>query len=75
MYFLGVKKWYYNWVLALIAAGIFFPLAIYMFYRVLKDIFTANNDQVNYDYLAEEVREETRLEELRKTREAIKQNK
>ena len=52
MYFLGVKKWYYNWVLALIAAGIFFPLAIYMFYRVLKDIFTAKNDQVNYDYLA-----------------------
>ena len=46
-----------------------------MFYRVLKDIFTAKNDQVNYDYLAEEVREETRLEELRKTREAIKQNK
>ena len=75
MYFLGVKKWYYNWVLTLIAAGIFFPLAIYMFYRVLKDIFTAKNDQVNYDYLAEEVREETRLEELRKTREAIKQNK
>ncbi|WP_449037453.1 hypothetical protein [Phascolarctobacterium sp.] len=75
MYFLGVKKWYYNWVLALIAAGIFFPLTIYMFYRVLKDIFTAKNDQVNYDYLAEEVREETRLEELRKTREAIKQNK
>lgn len=58
MYFLGVKKWYYNWVLALIAAGIFFPLAIYMFYRVLKDIFTAKNDQVNYDYLAEEVSEE-----------------
>ena len=75
MYFLGVKKWYYNWVLTLIAAGIFFPLAIYMFYRVLKDIFTAKNDQVNYDYLAEEVREETRLEELRKTREAINQNK
>ena len=43
MYFLGVKKWYYNWVLALIAAGVFFPLAIYMFYRVLKDIFNAKN--------------------------------
>ena len=75
MYFLGVKKWYYNWVLPLIAAGVFFPLAIYMFYRVLKDIFNAEGDQVNYDYLVEEVREEARLKELRKTREAIKQNK
>lgn len=75
MYFLGVKKWYYNWVLALIAAGVFFPLAIYMFYRVLKDIFNAEGDKVNYDYLVEEVREEARLKELRKTREAIKQNK
>lgn len=75
MYFLSVKKWYYNWVLALIAAGVFFPLAIYMFYRVLKDIFNAEGDQVNYDYLVEEVREEARLKELRKTREAIKQNK
>lgn len=75
MYFLGVKKWYYNWVLALIAAGVFFQLAIYMFYRVLKDIFNAEGDQVNYDYLVEEVREEARLKELRKTREAIKQNK
>lgn len=75
MYFLGVKKWYYNWVLALIAAGVFFPLAIYMFYRVLKDIFNAEGDQVNYDYLVEEFREEARLKELRKTREAIKQNK
>lgn len=75
MYFLGVKKWYYNWVLALIAAGVFFPLAIYMFYRVLKDIFNAEGGQVNYDYLVEEVREEARLKEFRKTREAIKQNK
>lgn len=63
MYFLGVKKWYYNWVLALIAAGVFFPLAIYMFYRVLKDIFNAKNGQVNYDYLAKEVPEETHLKE------------
>ena len=53
-----------------------FPLlTIYMLYRMIKDFSNESNKQAYYDQLAEDVREETRLEELRKTREAIKQNK
>lgn len=36
--------------------------------------FTESNKQAYYDQLAEDVREETRLEELRKTRKVIEQN-
>ena len=46
-----------------------------MLYRMIKDFSNESNKQAYYDQLAEDVREETRLEELRKTREAIKQNK
>ena len=53
-----------------------FPLlTIYMLYRMIKDFFNESNKQAYYAHLAEDAREETRLEELRKTREAIKQNK
>lgn len=75
MYLFGIKKWYFNWVLMILTLAVFPPLAIYMLYRMIKDFFNKSNKQAYYDQLAEDVREETRLEELRKTREAIKQNK
>lgn len=75
MYLFGIKKWYFNWVLMILTLAIFPPLTIYMLYRMIKDFFNASNKQAYYDQLAEDVREETRLEELRKIREAIKQNK
>lgn len=75
MYLFGIKKWYFNWVLMIFTLAVFPPLTIYMLYRMIKDFFNESNKQAYYDQLAEDVREETRLEELRKTREAIKQNK
>ena len=75
MYLFGIKKWYFNWVLMILTLAVFPPLTIYMLYRMIKDFFNEFNKQAYYDQLAEDVREETRLEELRKTREAIKQNK
>ena len=75
MYLFGIKKWYFNWVLMILTFAVFPPLTIYMLYRMIKDFFNESNKQAYYDQLAEDVREETRLEELRKTREAIKQNK
>ena len=75
MYLFGIKKWYFNWVLMILTLAVFPPLTIYMLYRMIKDFFNESNKQAYYDQLDEDVREETRLEELRKTREAIKQNK
>lgn len=75
MYLFGIKKWYFNWVLMILTLAIFPPLTIYMLYRMIKDFFNESNKQAYYDQLAKDVREETRLEELRKTREAVKQNK
>ena len=75
MYLFGIKKWYFNWVLMILTLAVFPPLTICMLYRMIKDFFNESNKQAYYDQLAEDVREETRLEELRKTREAIKQNK
>ena len=75
MYLFGIKKWYFNWVLMILTFAIFPLLTIYMLYRMIKDFSNESNKQAYYDQLAEDVREETRLEELRKTREAIKQNK
>ena len=75
MYLFGIKKWYFNWVLMILTFAVFPLLTIYMLYRMIKDFFNESNKQAYYDQLAEDVREETRLEELRKTREAIKQNK
>lgn len=75
MYLFGIKKWYFNWVLMILTLAVFPPLTIYMLYRMIKDFFNKSNKQAYYDQLAEDVREETRLEELRKTREAIKQTK
>ena len=75
MYLFGIKKWYFNWVLMILTFAVFPLLTVYMLYRMIKDFFNESNKQAYYDQLAEDVREETRLEELRKTREAIKQNK
>lgn len=75
MYLFGIKKWYFNWVLMILTLAVFPPLTIYMLYRMIKDFFNESNKQAYYDQLVEDVREETRLEELRKTCEAIKQNK
>ena len=75
MYLFGIKKWYFNWVLMILTFAVFPLLTIYMLYRMIKDFSNEFNKQAYYDQLAEDVREETRLEELRKTREAIKQNK
>lgn len=75
MYLFGIKKWYFNWLLMILTLAVFPPLTIYMLYRMIKDFFNKSNKQAYYDQIAEDVREETRLEELRKTREAIKQNK
>lgn len=74
MYLFGIKKWYFNWVLMLLTFAVFPLLTIYMLYRMIKDFFNESNKQAYYDQLAEDVREETRLEELRKTRKAIEQN-
>lgn len=74
MYLFGIKKWYFNWVLMILTFAVFPPLTIYMLYRMIKDFFNESNKQAYYDQLAEDVREETRLEELRKTRKAIEQN-
>lgn len=75
MYLFGIKKWYFNWVLMILAFAVFPPIVIYMFYRVIKDFFNESNKQAHYDQLEKEVREEERLEGLRKIREAIEQNK
>ena len=74
MYLFGIKKWYFNWVLMILTFAVFPLLTIYMLYRMIKDFFNESNKQAYYDKLAEDVREETRLEELRKTRKAIEQN-
>lgn len=74
MYLFGIKKWYFNWVLMILTFAVFPPLTIYMLYRMIKDFFNESNKQAYYDQLAEDVREETHLEELRKTRKAIEQN-
>lgn len=74
MYLFGIKKWYFNWVLIILTFAVFPLLTIYMLYRMIKDFFNESNKQAYYDQLAEDVREETRLEELRKTRKAIEQN-
>lgn len=74
MYLFGIKKWYFNWVLMILTFSVFPLLTIYMLYRMIKDFFNESNKQAYYDQLAEDVREETRLEELRKTRKAIEQN-
>lgn len=74
MYLFGIKKWYFNWVLMILTFAVFPLLTIYMLYRMIKDFLNESNKQAYYDQLAEDVREETRLEELRKTRKAIEQN-
>ena len=74
MYLFGIKKWYFNWVLMILTFAVFPLLTIYMLYRMIKDFFNESNKQAYYDQLAEDVREETRLEDLRKTRKAIEQN-
>lgn len=74
MYLFGIKKWYFNWVLMILTFAVFPLLTIYMLYRMIKDFVNESNKQAYYDQLAEDVREETRLEELRKTRKAIEQN-
>lgn len=74
MYLFGIKKWYFNWVLMILTFAVFPLLTIYMLYRMIKDFSNESNKQAYYDQLAEDVREETRLEELRKTRKAIEQN-
>lgn len=74
MYLFGIKKWYFNWILMILTFAVFPLLTIYMLYRMIKDFFNESNKQAYYDQLAEDVREETRLEELRKTRKAIEQN-
>lgn len=74
MYLFGIKKWYFNWVLLILTFAVFPLLTIYMLYRMIKDFFNESNKQAYYDQLAEDVREETRLEELRKTRKVIEQN-
>lgn len=50
----------------ILTLAVFPPLTIYMLYRMIKDFFNESNKQAYYDQLAEDVREETRLEELRK---------
>lgn len=74
MYLFGIKKWYFNWVLMILTFAVFPLLTIYMLYRMIKDFFNESNKQAYYDQLAEDVREEKHLEELRKTRKAIEQN-
>lgn len=74
MYLFGIKKWYFNWVLMILTFAVFPLLTIYMLYRMIKDFYNESNKQAYYDQLAEDVREETRLEELRKTRKVIEQN-
>ena len=74
IYLFGIKKWYFNWVLMILTFAVFPLLTIYMLYRMIKDFYNESNKQAYYDQLAEDVREETRLEELRKTRKAIEQN-
>ena len=75
MYLFGTKKWHFNRALMILTLAVFPPLTIYMLYSMITDFSNESNKQAYYDQLAEDVREETRLEELRKTREAIKQNK
>ena len=75
MYLFGIKKWYANWVLALLALGVFPPFVVYMFYRIVKELNKESSNRQYDEYLLEEAREEERLEELRKIRKAIEQNK
>lgn len=75
MYLFGIKKWYANWVLALLAFGLFPPFVVYMFYRLVKELNQQSSNRQHEEYLLEEAREVERLEELRKIRKAIEQNK
>lgn len=75
MYLFGIKKWYFNWVLMILAFAVFPPIVIYMFYRIIKDFSNESTKQAHYNQLEKEVLEEERSEELRKIREAIEQNK
>lgn len=75
MYLFGIKKWYNNWILALLALGVFPLLLAYMFYRVIKELNKQSAENQCAEYFYEELREEMRLEELRKIRQAIEKNK
>lgn len=66
MYLFGIKKWYANWVLALLAFGVFPPFVIYIFYRIVKELNKENSNRQYYECLSQEAREEERLEELKK---------
>lgn len=67
MYLFGIKKWYANWILALLALGVFPPLLVYMFYRLVKEINNQSSERQYEKYLSEEAREDKRLEELQKS--------
>lgn len=75
MYLFGIEKWYANWVLALLAFGVFPPFVVYMFYRLVKELNQQSSNRQYEEYLLEDAREERRLEELRKIRKAIEQSK
>ena len=75
MYLFGVKKWYANWILALLALGVFPPLLVYMFYRLVKELNNQSSERQYEKYLSEDAREDERLEELQKIRKATEQNK
>ena len=49
----------------ILTLAVFPPLTIYMLYRMIKDFFNEYNKQAYYDQLAEDVREETRLEKIK----------
>ena len=69
MYLFGIKKWYANWILMILALGALPPLGIYMFYRFLKYIFTADN-VADKNKAAEELYElELRNGEITKSKE------
>ena len=68
MYLFGIKEWYSNWVLALLALGLFPPLVLYMLYRVIKDLNKQSSEKQREEYLLEEARKEMRSEELSKLR-------
>lgn len=61
MYLFGIKKWYANWVLALLALGLFPPLLAYMFYRIIKDLNQQSIEKQREEYLFDEAREDRRL--------------
>ena len=45
LYIMGIRKWYFNWLLWAVSFGVCMPLFIYMFYRQIKELSQRANGE------------------------------